>query len=165
MNGYSIWLDLEKESRSSYRKIISTLSKRLDSPFFEPHITIYGHMNTNLENLKVIITKLVLNNNQFSTSAKKINIGNSFFKSIYIKIDSNPKLQGLNDICKKRLSLVKKYKFDPHLSLAYGLFEEEMVHNAMKNIIIPKYVVFSGISVVKTGRDVEKWETVFQRKF
>ena len=26
-------------------------------------------------------------------------------------------------ICKKRLSLVKKYKFDPHLSLAYGLFE------------------------------------------
>ena len=165
MNGYSIWLDLEKESRSSYRKIISTLSKRLDSPFFEPHITIYGHMNTNLEDLKAIITKLVLNNNQFSTSAKKINIGNRFFKSIYIKIDSNPKLQYLNDICRKRLSLVKKYKFDPHLSLAYGLFEKEMVHNAMKNIIIPKYVVFSGISVVKTGRDVEKWETVFQRKF
>ena len=28
-----------------------------------------------------------------------------------------------------------------------------------------EYVVFSGISIVKTGRDVEKWETVFQRKF
>ncbi len=68
-------------------------------------------------------------------------------------------------ICKKRLSLVKKYKFDPHLSLAYGLFEKEKVHNVMKNIIIPKYVVFSGISIVKTGRDVKKWETVFQRKF
>ena len=67
MNGYSIWLDLEKESRSSYRKIISTLSRRLDSPFFEPHCTIYGHMNTNLEDLKAIITKLVLKNNQFST--------------------------------------------------------------------------------------------------
>ena len=165
MNCYSIWLDLEKESRSSYREIISTLSRRLDSPFFEPHCTIYGHMNTNLEDLKAIITKLVLKNNQFSTSAKKIIIGNSFFKSLYIKIDSNSKLQGLNDICKKRLSLVKKYKFDPHLSLAYGLFEKEKVHNVMKNIIIPKYVVFSGISIVKTGRDVKKWETVFQRKF
>ena len=72
MSGYSIWLDLEKESRSSYRKIISTLSNRLDSPFFEPHCTIYGHMNINLEDLKAIITKLVLKNNQFSTSAKKI---------------------------------------------------------------------------------------------
>ena len=37
--------------------------------------------------------------------------------------------------------------------------------NELDNIIIPKYVVFSGISIVKTGRDVKKWETVFQRKF
>ena len=165
MSGYSIWLDLERESRSSYKKIISTLSKRLDSPFFEPHCTIYGHTNINLEDLKAIITKLVLKNNQFSTSAKKIIIGNSFFKSLYIKIDSNPKLQDLNDICKKRLSFIKKYKFDPHLSLAYGFFEKEKIHNAMKKIIIPAYVAFSGISIVKTGKDVEKWETVFQRKF
>ena len=122
-------------------------------------------MNINLEDLKAIITKLVLKNNQFSTSAKKIIIGNSFFKSLYIKIDSNPKLQDLNDICKKRLYFIKKYKFDAHLSLAYGFFEKEKIYNAMKNIIIPEYVAFSGISIVKTGRDVEKWETVFQRKF
>ena len=165
MSSFSIWLLLEKESRSNYRKITKSISKRLEGPIFEPHCTIYGHTNIDLEDLKVIITKLVIKNNQFSTSAKKIIIGNSFFKSLYIKIDSNPKLQDLNDICKKRLSLLKKYKFDPHLSLAYGLFEKEKVHNVMKNIIIPKYVVFSGISIVKTGRDVKKWETVFQRKF
>ena len=165
MNGYSIWLDLEKESRSNYRKIISTLSKRLDSPFFEPHCTIYGHMNIDLVDIKMLISKLILKNNQFSTSAKKIKVGSSYFKSLYIKIDSNFKMLDLYNTCKNRLSLVKKYKFDPHLSLAYGSFEEEKIHNVMKNIIIPKYVVFSGISIVKTGRDVEKWETVFQRKF
>ena len=37
MSAYSIWLDLEKESMVSYRKIISTLSKRFKSPPFEPH--------------------------------------------------------------------------------------------------------------------------------
>ena len=82
MNGYSIWLDLEKESRSSYRKIISTLSRRLDSPFFEPHCTIYSHMNINLEDLKAIITKLVLKNNQFSTSAKKLGKVHQIFVKI-----------------------------------------------------------------------------------
>ena len=39
MNAYSIWLDLEKESRVSYRKIISTLSKRLKSPLLS-HIAL-----------------------------------------------------------------------------------------------------------------------------
>ena len=165
MNGYSIWLDLEKESRTNYRNIISTLSRRLNSPLFEPHCTVYGHMKMDLSELKTFISKIILKSNQFSTSAKKVKVGSSYFKSLSIKIDCNPKLQDLNNRCKSRFSLVKKYKFDPHISLAYGLFKTEKIHNVMKNIVIPKHVVFSGLSIVKTGKDVEKWETVFQRKF
>ena len=52
MSAYSIWLDLEKESRVSYRKIISTLSKRLKSPLFEPHCTIYGRLDIKLIDLE-----------------------------------------------------------------------------------------------------------------
>ena len=59
----------------------------------------------------------------------------------------------------------KKYRFDPHISLAYGQFDLEQIHRVTKGILIPKYVVFSGISIVNTGKDVEQWETVFQRKF
>ena len=59
MNAYSIWLDLEKESRVSYRKIISTLSKRLKSPPFEPHCTIYGRLDIKLSDLENIVSKIV----------------------------------------------------------------------------------------------------------
>ena len=52
MSAYSIWLDLEKESRANYRKIISTLSKRLKSPLFEPHCTVYGRLDINLSDLE-----------------------------------------------------------------------------------------------------------------
>ena len=59
----------------------------------------------------------------------------------------------------------KKYRFDPHISLAYGQFDLEQIHRVTKGIAIPKYVVFSGVSIVNAGKDVEQWETVFQRKF
>ena len=59
----------------------------------------------------------------------------------------------------------KKYRFDPHISLAYGQFDLEQIHRVTKGIAIPKYVVFSGLSIVNTQKDVEQWETVFQRKF
>ena len=70
MNAYSIWLDLEKESRVSYRKIISILSKRLKSPLFEPHCTIYGRLDIKLSDLENIVSKIVNNSNQFSSSVK-----------------------------------------------------------------------------------------------
>ena len=75
MSSFSIWLLLEKESRSNYRQIVKTISKRLKAPIFEPHCTIYGHLNTDIEILKPFVTELAKNYNQFSASVKKIKSG------------------------------------------------------------------------------------------
>ena len=93
MSAYSIWLDLEKESRVSYRKIISTLSKRLKSPLFEPHCTIYGRLDIKLSDLKNIVSKIVNNSNQFSSSVKKLSTGKSYYKSLYVKLENNTSLK------------------------------------------------------------------------
>ena len=52
MDNYSIWLLLEKDSRSRFRDIILRLSKKLQSPAFPPHCTIYGR-------LKIPIGKII----------------------------------------------------------------------------------------------------------
>ena len=165
MSAYSIWLDLEKESRQNYRKIISTLSRRLKSPLFEPHCTVYGRLNTKLCNLENIVSKIVNDSNQSSSSAKKLAIGKSYFKSLYVKLENNTFLHKVNLSCKSNFVNLKKYRFDPHISLAYGQFDLEQIHRVTKGIAIPKYVVFSGVSIVNTKKGVEQWETVFQRKF
>ena len=90
MSAYSIWLDLEKESRVSYRKIISTLSKRLKSPLFEPHCTIYGRLDNKLSDLENIVSKIVNNTNQFSSSVKKLTTGKSYYKSLYCLLYTSP---------------------------------------------------------------------------
>ena len=165
MSAYSIWLDLEKESRANYRTIIYNLSRRLKSPLFEPHCTIYGRLDIKLSVLENIVSKIVNDNNQFSSSVIKLTTGISYYKSLYVKLDNNTSLNEVNSLCKNYFVNSKKYKFDPHISLAYGQFDVEQIHMATKGIAIPKYVVFSGVSIVDTKNDVEKWETVYQRKF
>ena len=100
MSAYSIWLDLEKESRVSYRKIISTLSKRLKSPLFEPHCTIYGRLDIKLSEMENIVSKIVNESNQFSSSVKKLTTGKSYYKSLHVKLENNTSLNEVNSSCK-----------------------------------------------------------------
>ena len=165
MSSFSIWLLLEKESRSNYRQIVKTISKRLKAPIFEPHCTIYGHLNTDIEILKPFVTELAKNYNQFSASIKKIKSGDSYSKSLYVSIKNSGALNQLNKICKNKFSRLKKYGFDPHISIAYGIYSKEEIYVSTKSLIIPSHVVFNGLSIVKTGKNVKSWETVFQRQF
>ena len=165
MKGYSIWLTLEKDSRSSYRDLIIKLSKRFKSPSFEPHCTIYDRLDIDLDNIKPVIANLAKTRNQFSTTVKRLKSGKSKWKSLYLSINNNEEIKFLYGECKKKFGSSRKYAFDPHLSIAYGLYDSESIHNATKNIIIPKYLAFSGIAIVKTGENITKWETVYQRQF
>ena len=165
MSSFSIWLLLEKESRSNYRQIVKTISKRLKAPIFEPHCTIYGHLNTDIEILKPLVTELAKNFDQFSASIKKLKSGDSYSKSLYVSIENSDALNQLNTICKNKFRSSRKYGFDPHISIAYGIFSKEEIYFATKSLIIPDHVVFNGLSIVKTGKNVKNWETVFQRQF
>ena len=165
MNGYSVWLTLEKDSRSSYRDLIIELSKRFKSPSFEPHCTIYGRLDVALDNIKPVISDIAKKGNQFSTTVKRLKSGKSKWKSLYLAINSNEEMNSLYGKCNKKFGSYRKYAFDPHLSIAYGLYDPESIHNATKNIIIPKYLAFSSIAIVKTGEKITEWETVYQRQF
>jgi len=68
-------------------------------------------------------------------------------------------------LVKKQFGSLRKYAFDPHLSIAYGIFDPESIHYATKNINIPEYLAFSAIAIVKTGENIVDWEIVFQRQF
>ena len=165
MGAYSIWLDLERKSRANYRTIIYNLSRRLKSPLFEPHCTIYGRLDIQLSGLENIVSKIVHDSNQFSSSVQKLTTGKSYYKPLYVKLENNTSLNKVNSLCKNHFINSKNYRLDPHISLAYGQFDLEQIHRVTKGIAIPKYVVFSGVSIVNTKKDVEQWETVFQRKF
>tara|TARA_B100000686_G_C16474236_1_gene803710 strand:+ start:351 stop:857 length:507 start_codon:yes stop_codon:yes gene_type:complete len=165
MGVYSIWLILEQDSRSSYRDLIIKLSKKLKTPSFDPHCTLYGRLDLNIDQIMPTVIELVKTNNQFSTNVKRIKTGKTKWKSLYLALDNNEEMKYLYGECKKKFGSLRKYSFDPHLSIAYGIFDPESIHYATKNIIIPEYLAFSAIAIVKTGENIEDWEIVFQRQF
>ena len=165
MSFYSIWLILEQDSRARYRDLIIRLSRKLKTPAFDPHCTLYGRLNLDIDKIKPIVSDLVSTKDQFSTSIKRLKTGKTKWKSLYLPLDNNENLSYLYGTCKNKFSYARRYTFDPHISLAYGVFDPETVHYATKNITIPEYLAFSGIAVVKTGNDISSWEIVFQRQF
>ena len=84
MGVYSIWLMLEQDSRSSYRDLIIKLSKKLKTPSFDPHCTIYGRLDLNIDQIRPTVIDLVKTNNQFSTNVKRLKTGETKWKSLYL---------------------------------------------------------------------------------
>jgi len=165
MGVYSIWLILEQDSRSSYRDLIIKLSKKLKTPSFDPHCTLYGRLNMDIDKIRPTVIDLVKTTVQFSATVKRLKTGKTKWKSLYLSLDNNEDLRYLYGACKKQFSSSTRYAFDPHLSIAYGIFDPESVHYATKSINIPEYLAFSGIAIVKTGENIRDWEIVFQRQF
>ena len=165
MDVYSVWLMLEKDSRSSYRDLIIKLSKKLKTPSFDPHCTLYGRLDLNIDQIRPTVIDLVKTTIQFSTNVKMLKTGKTKWKSLYLSLDNNEDLRSLYGQCKKKFGPLRRYAFDPPRSIAYGIFDPASIHYATKNIIIPEYLAFSAIAIVKTGENIRDWEVVFQRQF
>ena len=165
MKTYSIWLIPEHNSRVRYRNLILKIAKKLKSQPFEPHCTVYGRLKLDLQKIEHVIDKLNANQTQFSMKIKKIKNGKNFWKSVYVALEKNIDSDNIFNICKKSFRANSRYSFDPHLSLVYGLHNDEAIYYALRNIEVPRYLSFSGIAIVETGEDISKWQTVYQRQF
>ena len=163
MDNYSIWLIPERDSRSRFRDIILRLSKKLKSPTFYPHCTLYGRLNIPIDKIIPAADYLSKSIDQFSTVVKKLKTGKTKWKSLYLTIEKKEEMEKSYNYCKRQFLSSRKYLFDPHVSIAYGNFTPEELHYAIKGIDIPQYLSFSSIAVVRTGENIEKWEVVFQR--
>ena len=109
MGVYSVWLMLEKDSRSSYRDLIIKLSKKLKTPSFDPHCTLYGRLDLNIDQIRPTVIELVKTNNQFSTNVKKLKTGKTKWKSLYLSLDNNEEISNLFGDCKMKFVHLIKY--------------------------------------------------------
>ena len=104
MSFYSIWLILEQDSRARYRDLIIRLSRKLKTPAFDPHCTLYGRLNLDIDKIKPIVSDLVSTKDQFSTSIKRIKTGKTKWKSLYLSLDNNENLSYLYGNFKNKLN-------------------------------------------------------------
>ena len=123
---YAIWYEPTGIIRDELKKIILDLSKKYNSPIFEPHITLLPG-GCELDK-KIVIDKLseiVRKTKPFKTTFGKLNQLDEHFKSIFIEVEKTKDLINFANSIQKEVNGKAALNYSPHLSILYGDFSNE----------------------------------------
>jgi hypothetical protein len=69
---HAIWLTFSKSDRDYLKKISDAISEKHKAPKFEPHITIYGLVNSEISLIDSIAKEVILNCDSFLVKKSEI---------------------------------------------------------------------------------------------
>ena len=102
-------------------------------------------------NLTTRFVNLFHNKNSIILNVKKIKTENNYYKNVYINLDKSSELGQLSKISKS-LDTTSTYMLDPHLSLTYGIIDQNLID--IKNLRLPSYeITLDQIALVTDSTD------------
>ena len=156
--GYWIWGLFPSKDKYFLNKIKSRVQSKLESPFFETHITLSGPY-LNIDNIFLNKLKTFAENNYaIMLNASGYDFKPEIFKSFYITIKNSRQLRELRrNICElNNIDLVNNYS--PHISLSYGDHKikekKELISKLPK---LNKQIRMSSIALVEVNENINLW--------
>jgi len=139
---YSIWSIPPDPINSKLRDIIENLSNDFNGPIFEPHMTILGNIELDLQQITEKVKSIATKYLRLELSLGPISFSTTYFQNILVRVNSTAKLMQLNLDLKQALN-VKNDVFMPHISLLYGNHEMTIREKASQNLKVldDKFVV------------------------
>ena len=160
---WSLWLLPDARDNGKYKSIIKKMSFRTRSSFFEPHLTLFGRINVNPEPLSEFFKNISNEQKRISAKIKKVKSGTSYWKSFYIDIENNARLEALQKKMTAPINHSRDYLFDPHLSLAYGNVEKTSY--LTKEIHLEKHISFNSVAIAFVPDNVDEWKIINKFEF
>ena len=156
---YWLWGLFPSVEKVFLNQIKSKVQSKLQSPFFETHITLTGPY---LSIDDIFLNKL--KNFAENNSAIMLNVGGydfkqEIFKSFYISIENSQQLKELrrNLYELKNFDLANNYS--PHISLSYGDHEIKVKKELISNLPeLDKPIRLSKIALVEVDEDINLWK-------
>jgi 2'-5' RNA ligase len=148
---YAIWLTFSQNDKKYLRKIITNIAKKYHAPEFEPHITIYGLIDIEINLIKKILKKIARNNKSFITTKTKILQSNNLWKTIYIELENQKEFTKIYQNLKE---------FNPHISLVYKILSSTEKIQIINQLDIKKEFTIEQIVILKFFPEIEKWEII-----
>ncbi|MBU0974575.1 2'-5' RNA ligase family protein [Patescibacteria group bacterium] len=132
---YAVWYEPVGDVYTELKNIIIDLSKKYNSPVFEPHITLLpGGSSLNKEIVVEKLTKVVNEVKPFVTTFRQLNHSDEFFKSVHIELEENDALMEFAGNIQHEINGEIAKNFVPHLSILYGKFLKEEREKIIKLI-------------------------------
>ena len=157
---YAIWLTFSKSDSEYLKKIIDEISEKYHAPKFEPHITVYGLVDSEIRLIENIAKEATLNCNSFLVKKSEILQSEELWKTVYIELKMNNQLESIHKNLKKHFEKISKYEFNPHISLIYKILPIEEKIKIINELDIKSEFRINKLAVQKFFPDIEKWKIV-----
>lgn len=157
--GYWVWGMFSLQDTLYLNSIKNKVQSLLKSPKFDIHLTLVGPYlyfdNNLLNNLSDISKKnksLVLNLENFDFTEE-------IFKSFFIKTNMPNELYNLRNSFYKSTNLNIEKKYEPHISLAYGVHEKYKKDFLISKMAkLKREILLSKISLVEVNEELNIWK-------
>jgi len=157
---FAVWLLFGKEDTRYLENIIKDLAAQHNSPFFMPHLTVYGLVDINLETLDNLILESIKDIKPFLVEKYSISYSDDFWKTLFIEIKQNLHLNRVNEKLKNGLSKFSNYEFLPHISVIYKKMTENEQEFIAQNINVKNDFLVSKIVIHEFSNNVEDWKII-----
>ena len=157
---HAIWLTFSKNDRDYLKKIIDEISEKYNASKFEPHITVYGLIDSKMILIDRIAKEVILNCNSFLIKKSEILQSDELWKTVYIELKMNNELELIHKNLKKHFEKISKYEFNPHISLIYKILPIEEKIKIINELDIKNEFMIKKLVVQKFFPEIEKWKIV-----
>ena len=157
---YAIWFLFEKNDQEYFSQIISKLSNQYGSPIFTPHVTVYGLIDTELEELDEIILDSINGIHSFNIEKNILSFSDDFWKTLFVEFNSNDEMQEINKNLTQHLSKFAKYELKPHASLIYKEMSTEEKQRLSDTLEIKNSFKITGIGIQLFSERIDEWKIV-----
>ena len=157
---FAVWLLFGKEDTRYLENIIKDLAAQHNSPFFMPHLTVYGLVDTNLETLDNLILESIKDIKPFLVEKYSISYSDDFWKTLFIEIKQNLHLNSINEKLKNGLLKFSDYEFLPHISIVYKKMTQNEQKFIAQNINVKNDFLVSKIVIHEFSNNVEEWKII-----
>jgi 2'-5' RNA ligase len=134
MSHYSVWLVPPDPLFSKSSKIIDGLAAEHSSSRFVPHVTLLGAIDEDvretIDHVKALARKVA----PYLISLREVAYSDEFFKCLFIRAELTPTVQSIYDEATQIFHVAQPARYDPHLSLLYGSFPEEIKREIVSQI-------------------------------
>ena len=161
----SIWLIPAREDAQYIQVIIDNLSINYQAPVFSPHCTLYSPIDLPKAELKKILERSAKNMKSFYVKKTMISHTEYIWKTIFIDLLRSSELEQLHQEVISQFQVEQPYKFSPHISLLYKKIPDKKKEDIIRNLQVKNSFKMDKIAAVRTGPNVDNWETVVEIPF
>jgi 2'-5' RNA ligase len=160
--GYSLWLMPIGEVYNKLNNLISELSRKYNTPHFEPHVTLIGEVLGSEEEIVLKTAQLTSVVRPYRIELGRVEYLNEYFRCLFLRVRETHEVMRANQISRKIFGRETDPKYMPHLSLMYGDFapqiKEEIIAKIGKEIFVGFDV--ESIHLFSTNGEPKDWYRV-----